>query len=260
MITERFTTSDGVAIAYHRFEPVTSAPDLPIVVLQHGFAADTVSNWVAPGIVDALLADGRRVVSVDARGHGSSDKPHDPIAYGEGRMSADLVELFDALGLEALDLAGYSMGAIISVIAATTERRIRRMVIGGIGGRVARLGSGDRAPIDRSAIVDGMLADDPSTITDPGARAFRRFADTTGADRLALAAQMQSAHSSKIALDEIRAATMLLVGDNDALASQPEDLAAAIPGCRLEIVPGDHLGAVAVAEFTAELVGFLGAP
>lgn len=259
MITDRFTTSDGVAIAYHRFEPEASTPDLPIVVLQHGFAADTASNWVAPGIVDALLSAGRRVVSVDARGHGASDKPHDASAYGEGRMSADLVELFDALDLEVLDLAGYSMGAIISVIAATTERRIRRMVIGGIGGRIARLGEGDRPPIDRSAIVDGMLADDPATITDPGARAFRRFADTTGADRFALVAQMQSAHRSRIALDDITATTLLIVGDRDVLASAPEELAAAITGCRVEIVTGDHLGAVAVPEFAAGLVGFLGA-
>ena len=259
MISDRFTTSDGVAIAYHRFEPDAAALDLPIVLLQHGFAADTTSNWVAPGVVDALLAAGRRVVSVDARGHGASDKPHDVSAYGEGRMSADLVELVDALDLDTLDLAGYSMGAIISVIAATTERRVRRMVIGGIGGRIARLGTGDRPPIDRRRIVDGMLADDPSTIADPGARAFRRFADTTGADRLALAAQMQSAHSPEIALDEITATTLLIVGDDDALASNPEELAAAITGCGLEIVSGDHLGAVAVPEFASALVDFLGA-
>jgi pimeloyl-ACP methyl ester carboxylesterase len=131
------------------------------------------------------------------------------------------------------------------------------MVIGGIGGRIARLDGAPTPGLDRNAIVDGMLADHPSTVTDPGARAFRRFADSTGADRHALAAQMQSAHSSKIDLSEITAATLLVVGDNDVLASQPEALAAAIPGCRLEIVSGDHLGAVAVPEFASTLVGFL---
>jgi pimeloyl-ACP methyl ester carboxylesterase len=105
-----------------------------------------------------------------------------------------------------------------------------------------------------------MLADDPSTITDPGALAFRRFADSTGADRHALAAQMRSAHDTKIALDEITATALLIVGDNDVLAESPELLAAAITGCRLEIVPGDHIGAVAAPEFVSGLVRFLGGP
>ena len=255
---DRFATSDGVAVAYHRFEPDDVAPALPVVVLQHGFAADTQSNWVSTGVVAALLAAGRRVMSVDARGHGASDKPHDRASYGEARMSRDLVELLDALEVDELDLVGYSMGAIISVIAATTECRIRRMVIGGIGGRVARYGGGPPVGLDRMAIAGGLLADDPSTITDPSARAFRRFADSTGADRRALAAQMQAAHTSKIALAEITAATLLLVGDRDALAALPDELAAAIPGCRVQIAPGDHLSVVAAPEFVSSLVGFLG--
>jgi pimeloyl-ACP methyl ester carboxylesterase len=255
---DRFTTSDGVAIAVHRFEPDTVDPDLPLVVLQHGFAADTRANWVVPGIVDALRAAGRRVMSVDARGHGVSDKPHDPASYGEGRMSRDLIELFDSLALDEVDLVGYSMGAIVSAITATTDRRIRRLVIGGIGGRVARFDGTAPRGLDRSAIVAGMLADDPATVTDPGARAFRRFADSTGADRRALAAQMRSAHSSRIPLGDIAATTLLLVGDKDALAAEPEVLAAAIPGCAVRVVPGDHLSAVAQPAFIAALVDFVG--
>lgn len=256
--TERLTASDGIAIAVHRFEPDEPSTRLPPVVLHHGFAADTTTNWVVPGVVDALLAAGRRVISVDARGHGASDTPHDPARYGEARMSRDLVEVLDALALHELDLVGYSMGAIVSVITASSDHRIRRLVIGGIGGRIARLDGRPEPSPDRRGIADALLTEEPEGITDPVGRAFRRFAESTGADRRALAAQMLAAHASPIALADITAPTLLIVGRDDALAADPEELAAAIPDCQLRIAPGDHLGIVAVPEFAPAVVGFLG--
>ncbi len=50
---------------------------------------------------------------------------------------------------------------------------------------------------------------------------------------------------------------MVLVGADDPLAARPEVLAAAIPGATLRMVPGDHLGAVAVPEFAPAIVDFL---
>lgn len=255
---ERFTTSDGVAIAYHRF--AASGPAVggrPPVVLQHGFAANTDVNWVAPGVVAALTAAGRDVVAVDARGHGRSDAPHDPALYGEARMSRDLVELFDHLGLASLDLVGYSMGAIISVITAAAEPRVRRMVIGGIGGAVADFDGTPLRHLDRSAITAALEADDVATVTDPGARAFRRFADSTGADRLALAAQMRGAHHAAIPLGDINAPTVLLVGDADPLANGAERLVAAIPGAALRVLHGDHLSVLGDPAFAPAVVDFL---
>lgn len=254
---ERITASDGVEVAVHRFEPDSSAEGLPVVVLQHGFAADTITNWVGPGVVAALNAAGRRIVSVDARGHGASDKPHDPGRYGEGRMAQDLVEVFDALGLDRVDLVGYSMGAIVALVAASTEPRIRRMVVGGVGAGVVELGGVDRRAVDRTKVAEALRAEDPATITDPGAKAFRRFAESTGADRLALAAQAERVHQSPIALGSITAPTRLVVGDADPLAARPEVLVAAIPGAELVVVPGDHLGAVGAPGFAPAIVEFL---
>jgi pimeloyl-ACP methyl ester carboxylesterase len=256
---ERFTTSDGIEIAYHRFTPgvETASSDLPPVVLQHGFAADTHANWVGPGVVAALTGAGRSVISVDARGHGASAKPHDPKFYGEERMARDLVELFDTLKLDRLDLVGYSMGAIISLITATIEPRIRRMVVGGIGGGVAEMGGVDARRLNTGALADALRAEDAASITNPMAKLFRRFAESTGADRFALAAQAESVHSSSIALGSITATTLVLVGDADALATRPQVLADAIPGAVLQIVSGDHLGAVATPEFAPAIVKFL---
>lgn len=253
---ERIITSDAIGVAVHRFEPV-AAVDLPLVLLQHGFAADSATNWVRPGIVAALTAAGRRVVAVDARGHGESDKPHDRDLYGESRMARDLTEVIDELGVDSVDVAGYSMGAIVALILASHDQRVRRLVIGGVGGGVVELGGVDRRIIDRTALASALRADDPASVTDPAARSFRRFAESTGADRMALAAQAERAHRDAIALGSITAPTRLVVGDADPLASRPEVLVAAIPNAELVVVPGDHLGAVGAPEFAPAIVEFL---
>jgi pimeloyl-ACP methyl ester carboxylesterase len=253
--TTRVGGQDGVEVAVHRW----GVPGgLPPVVLQHGFAADSVLNWQFTGIIPALLAAGREVVAVDARGHGQSDKPHDPARYGEQVMSGDLRGVADALGLETYDLAGYSMGGIISLLVAAADRRVRRLVVGGIGAGVVELGGVDTRTLPTPALVAALEADDPATIDDPAAASFRRLADGVGADRLALAAHARVVHAEPIALGDITAPTLVLAGDADPRAVRPEVLAAAVPGARLTLVPGDHLSAVAEPAFVTALVGFLG--
>ena len=108
-----FRTWDGLELAYREWGEKTA---LAPVVLHHGFVADADANWVATGVVDALTAAGRAVIAPDARGHGSSEKPHDPARYGEQRMARDLTVLLDTIGLCQIDLVGYSMGAIVALI------------------------------------------------------------------------------------------------------------------------------------------------
>jgi pimeloyl-ACP methyl ester carboxylesterase len=255
--TTRVPGSDGVEVAVHRWG---TPGDLPPVLLQHGFIADTRTNWQLTGIVPALLAAGREVVGVDARGHGRSAKPHDPARYGEVRMAEDLERVADAVGAQRYDLAGYSMGAIVSLLVAIRDERVRRLVVGGVGAGVVEVGGLDTRTVGQQALVAALEADDPATIADPAAASFRRLADGVGADRLALAAHARVVHTAPIALAEVLAPTLVLAGDADPLARRPEVLAGAIPGARLTLVPGDHLGAVAAAPFATALVEFLGAP
>lgn len=253
-VTTRVRGRDGIEVAVHRW----GVPgEQPPVVLQHGFAADSMRNWEQSGVVAALLAAGREVVAVDARGHGASDKPHDPERYGERAMAGDLASVADALQLDRFDLAGYSMGGIVSLVLAGTDPRVRRLVVGGIGAGVVERGGVDTRTIRTGALVAALEADDPATVTDPTAAAFRAFADVTGADRLALAAHARRALSEPLPLRDIAAPTLVVAGDDDPLAVRPQVLADAIAGARLVTVPGDHLGAVRTPEFTAALVGFL---
>ena len=254
---KRFTADDGVEIVYDEWG---TPSDRPPVLLHHGFIANAAVNWVMPGVVAALVDAGRHVVAPDARGHGRSGKPHDPARYGEVRMAHDLRQLVDILGTAEFDLVGYSMGAIVSLITATDEPRLRRLVIGGVGAGVVELGGVDTRVLDNAKLITALQADAPAAITDPEAAGFRAFADMIGGDRLALAAHAQVVHAEPIPLDRVTVPTLVLAGDADPLATRPEVLADAIPGARLELVRGDHTGALADPHFITTLVEFLAAP
>jgi pimeloyl-ACP methyl ester carboxylesterase len=244
---DRFAAFDGLEIA---FTVMGAGPD---TLLMHGFAADANRNWVAPGIADALVSAGRRVILYDARGHGVSDKPHDAAAYENEAMVQDAAALLDHLGITTVDVVGYSMGAIIATRFVPTEPRVRSLVLGGIGGRLV---SG--RPLDRAAIAAALSASPGTEIRDPSARAFRRFAERSGNDLDALSAiQRVPRHAVAGPLEQIRVPTLVLVGANDTLAGPPDELAARIPNAVARTVPGDHLTAVVQPEFTAAIIEFL---
>jgi pimeloyl-ACP methyl ester carboxylesterase len=251
-----FTSDDGLAIAYQEWG-TDRRGDAPPIVLHHGFAVDADLNFVQPKVVAALVAAGRHVVGIDARGHGASDKPHESSFYGEEAMATDVVTLIDVLGAGEIHLVGYSMGAIVSLLTAAREPRVTRLVVGGVGAAVVELGGVDTRAVPNEAIAAALRADDPDAIEHPGAKAFRALADAVGADRLALAAQADVVHRGPIAFDAIAAPTLVLAGDADPLAVRPQVLVDALGDGRLRMLTGDHLGAVGDPTFATAIVEFL---
>jgi pimeloyl-ACP methyl ester carboxylesterase len=248
-VTQVLRSFDGTKIAYA--DRGEGAP----VLLLHGFASDHRGNWVAPGIVDALVAAGRRVIAADARGHGASDKPHDPAAYADDAMVRDALCMLDQLGLEEFDVAGYSMGAMVAArLAAREAPRLRSLILAGVGGNATppRPGGPD------SKLAAALETDDTRSIRDPIARGFRFFAQRSGADRLALAAiERGNAHRSPVDFDAITMPVLVLAGEADTLIQPPDELAARLQDARLERVPGDHLSAVGQPAFKQAIVRFL---
>lgn len=229
----------------------------PVVVLLHGFASNARINWERPGVVDALVDAGHRVVTYDARGHGRSDAPHDPAAYSGGAMVGDARALLDALDTDLVDLVGYSMGAQVAAGVAMVEPRVRRLVLGGIGTRLLARRAEEIA-YPANDIADALEAPDSAAISNPTARAFRSFADATKADRLALAALQRSRSvGGRVDLACITMPVLVVVGEQDTLVGDGGGLAAQLPDGHLVVVPGDHISAVTRAEFAAALVRFL---
>lgn len=247
---QRFRTHDGIELAFHE----TGDPDGPPVILLHGFAADTQANWAAPGIIDVLAEGGHRVLGLDARGHGRSDKPHDPASYGKDSMVRDVSTLIDHLSLEAPAVAGYSMGSITTARLLSTDPRVRLGILGGVGHRMLR----GRPEQDTSALAAALEAEDSGAIEDPTARAFRLFADSTGADRLALAATQRAAiHGDPIDVGDVTVPVLVVTGDADTLVGDPVRLAEAFPDGRAVVVAGDHLGAVVDPALASAMLAFL---
>lgn len=246
---EHVRSFDGTRIAY----AVQGAG--PAVLLLHGFAADHVLNWARPGVIDALAGAGRRVIATDARGHGASGKPHDPDRYAGDAMVRDAQAVLDHLGVEQVDVVGYSMGAMVAARLVPDEPRTGALVLGGVGATVAPPRTGGRAP---EAIAAALLADDPASIENVAGRAFRAFAEYTGADRHALAAlSRSSALRFEVRFDAITVPTLVVTGADDTLIRSPRELADRLPAARLVTVAGDHLGAPYDPAFARAIVDFL---
>jgi pimeloyl-ACP methyl ester carboxylesterase len=256
--TATLVVDDGTEIAYHRWEPEVGVAVHPVpVVLQHGFAAGTLVDWAAPGTVAALTAAGRRVIGVDARGHGRSGKSSDPGRYGEQRMARDLRTVIAALGVPAVDLVGYSMGAVVALLTAAAEPAVRRLVVGGVGAGIVEVGGVDTRTLPNGLLAEALLAEDPSTLP-PEVQGMRTFADPVGADRSSLAAQARSVHAEGIDLAAITVPALVIAGDADPLAARPEVLAAAIGGgARLRLVAGGHEVIGTSPGFRTAIVEFL---
>ncbi|HXS06597.1 MAG TPA: alpha/beta fold hydrolase, partial [Rhizomicrobium sp.] len=185
-MTEFATTTDGIRIAYDRLG------EGPPVVLVHGFGSSRVQNWRSTGWYGSLTEAGYSVLAVDCRGHGESDKPHDPLLYHHDRMAEDVVNVMDAAGIAGAPYIGYSMGGLIGLrFALLFASRSKRLILGGVGETYL---NGPRVsdPERRGIIADALLTDNKDGITDPRARMFREFADQPGKDKIALAACMRA--------------------------------------------------------------------
>jgi pimeloyl-ACP methyl ester carboxylesterase len=228
--------SDGVRIHYETF-----GEGRPIVLV-HGYTINLKFNWVDSKWMDTLQPI-RRVVALDLRGHGESDKPHDPEAYSLENMGGDVLRLMDHLNIDKADLLGYSMGSGISAyLLARHRERFTSVILAAIGDRFV-LGSTDEG--HSNAMAEAMLAEDPSQITDPGAKAFRAIADAMpNSDLKALAACSQRAREPIDPADfaGVDIPVLIVSGADDNVMGKADELAAAIPGAKLVTIPdANHL-------------------
>jgi len=117
-----FTASDGIKIHY-----LTAGTSGSWVVLVHGYSDNAERMWFRTGIAP-VLAKTHRIVALDNRNHGKSDRPQ---PGGSGRAQ-DVVELMDHLKIDRAHIHGYSMGGGITGQLLTMIPQ--RFITAGFGG------------------------------------------------------------------------------------------------------------------------------
>jgi len=232
----QFFSSAGVRIAFADFP--AADPRADAVLLIHGFASNHAVNWVNTLWTKTLGHAGFRVVALDNRGHGQSQKLYEPAAYHTAIMAEDARALLDHLGLERADVMGYSMGArIAAYLALAHPDRTRSLIMGGLG---IHLVEGVGLPL---GIADAMEAPSADTLADPTQRGFRLFAEQTKSDLKALAACIRGSRQvmSRAEVGAITTPALIAVGTKDEVAGDPQALADLMPNARALDIPGrDH--------------------
>jgi pimeloyl-ACP methyl ester carboxylesterase len=141
------------------------------VIFHDGFG-DCVQDLREWALVDALASEGYRVILADHRGHGRSDKPHDPAAYTMQLRVADAVAILDRLGIERAHFVGRSWGGRLCFgIGEQAPGRVRSLVIGG-----NQPYAWPESPISRS-VGQALTAAREQLSCEPLLRAFEAFWD-----------------------------------------------------------------------------------
>jgi Predicted hydrolases or acyltransferases (alpha/beta hydrolase superfamily) len=244
-----FTTS-GLSLAYE-----VHGAGAPVLCV-HGFASSGKVNWIDTGWVETLTSAGYQAITLDNRGHGASDKPHDPELYYPSQMADDAIALLDHLGIGRAAVLGYSMGARIAAFMAFSHpERVASAIFGGMGTNLIN------GLTDGNDIIAGLRAPDLSDLTHPTARQFRIFADHTGSDREALAACMETSRQPMARADvrRIEVPVLVAVGEADEMAGRPEALAELLPHGEAVLIPRrDHMRATGDKVFKSATLEFLG--
>jgi len=246
------------------------------VVLVHGITGELERPWVENGLFDEL-ARTHRVVAFDLRGHGKSDKPHDPAAYAD--IGLDVIALMDHLAIARAHLVGYSLGGIIAAKIVTTHpQRFASVTLAAAAHRRGRGPESDRAaeadalelergPLPyRSLILSTLPSDAPPLAPERLAAISAAIAERS--DRLAHAALLR-ARGALVVRDEdlaaVRLPALAIVGSADPALKRVQRMASIWPAVRLVVVPGathpvlDPRSLARRAEFRQAVAAFIAA-
>lgn len=131
---------DSGRVHAQRFGP----PDAPLILAVHGLSA----NMHAYDFLGPRMRGERQVVALDLRGRGRSDVTP-PGTYGMRTHAADVLQAADLLGAERFDYVGWSMGALIGIMAASlAPGRLRSVAL------IDHAGGMDQSAVD--AVLAGL--------------------------------------------------------------------------------------------------------
>lgn len=217
------------------------------VLLVHGFISNS-NSWKKASLYSDLLKEGYRVIILDMRGNGKSDKPHDTTAYENDAEAKDIMRLMDVLKINEYSAVGYSRGSIITARLLVLDKRVRNAVLGGMGADFTNPDWPRRKMFYRALMGDFV----------PELKGAVDYIKQQGLDQLVLAyLQKEQPSTSKEALGTVRQPVLVISGDKDADNGSAAELAKLLPNSVSATTPGDHNHASATSEFSKEVISFL---
>lgn len=152
----RWTSADGLSLFARDHAPADGPARLPVIAI-HGLTRNSADF----GIIAPLIAQsGRRVLSVDVRGRGRSDRAPDPMTYQPDTYAKDVQALLDQLGIARAVFLGTSMGGLITMtLAAQRPKAVAAAILNDIGPAVspeglARIAAYSGQPVEIASWAD----------------------------------------------------------------------------------------------------------
>jgi pimeloyl-ACP methyl ester carboxylesterase len=239
---DKFFNSNGVRIRY--VDLGTGEP----VVLIHGYTGVVERAWITTGVLPNLAKD-HRVIALDLRGHGKSDKPHDPKAYSE--LGQDVVRLLDHLNIARAHIVGYSLGgAITAKLLTTNPDRFITSTLGGSSGRRRWTDQDERDAQAAAAEFESgvpyrslILATAPTDQPPPTEEAIRKRSQEIVAtnDPLAHAALVRARRELVVndsQMTAVRVPTLAVIGSADRALTGVNSLKAVWPALKVVVIEG----------------------
>ena len=136
-VERRWTSPDGLSLFARDYPPAAGEARLPVIAI-HGLTRNSADFGVIAGLI---AQNGRRVLAVDVRGRGLSDRAPDPMTYRPDVYARDMIALMEQLGIEKAVFLGTSMGGLITMaLTALQPQAVAAAVINDVGPEVATEG------------------------------------------------------------------------------------------------------------------------
>lgn len=231
------------------------------VILVHGIAVSFKYNFSNFSWVDKLTDNNMRVVGLDLRAHGLSDKPLDPSSYGTHNLTSDILAVMDELKIKRASIIGYSLGSALTLhLIHSHPDRFSRAVLVATGDSLFGLTSSSAL---KQSSIDLFLAISSDTYPHhlpEHIAAYWNFVNQSGANRQALLALLKgdTQHLSIEDISSIDTPTMIISGGKDLVLGQGVKLAEKLPeSVYLEFKEADHFSLAAITDVKNAIVDFL---
>ncbi|NWE52673.1 alpha/beta fold hydrolase [Brevundimonas sp. P7753] len=151
-----WNSPDGLSLFARDYAPADGPARLPVIAI-HGLTRNSADFEV----IAALIAQsGRRVLAVDVRGRGQSDRAPDPMTYTPDVYARDVVALMEQLGIEKAVFLGTSMGGLITMaLTAIKPKAIAAAILNDVGPELAPEGLARIAAYTGQPVVIETWAD-----------------------------------------------------------------------------------------------------